>query len=54
METEEFTSELRELRVYFKTKRKHFWVRRFMVLKSEILYYYYKNATATAPTGLST
>ena len=51
METEELTSELRELSGYFKTKRKHFWVRRFIILKSGILYYY-KNATATVPRGI--
>lgn len=51
MESDESLGENRELSSYLKTKRKHFWVRRFIIIKSGILYYY-KNATATVPRGI--
>ncbi|OMJ80741.1 hypothetical protein SteCoe_18948 [Stentor coeruleus] len=51
METEETSFENKELSGYLKIKRSLFWARRFIVLKSGILYYY-KSATATAPRGL--
>ncbi|OMJ74614.1 hypothetical protein SteCoe_26434 [Stentor coeruleus] len=51
METEETSFENKELSGYLKIKRSLFWARRFIVLKSGILYYY-KTATATSPRGL--
>ena len=51
MEKSEFSVEGRDLSSYLKTKRKHFWVRRFILVKAGILYYY-KNATATVPRGI--
>jgi hypothetical protein len=40
-----------ELSGYFRLKRKVFWARRFIVVKSGILYYY-KNPTSTTPRGI--
>lgn len=40
-----------ELSGYYKLKRKLFWARRFIVIKSGILYYY-KNPTSTIPRGI--
>ena len=51
MEKEELSIENRDLSNYLKTKRKHFWVRRFVLVKSRILYYY-KNSTSTVPRGI--
>ena len=51
MEADEAFNENRDLSSYVKFRRKVFWVRRFIVLKSSILYYY-KNATATVPRGI--
>ena len=40
-----------ELSGYFRLKRKVFWAKRFIVVKSGILYYY-KNPTSTTPRGI--
>ena len=51
MEGEDLALGSQELSGYFKLKRKLFWARRFIVIKSGILYYY-KNPTSTIPRGI--
>jgi PH domain len=41
----------KDLKAYLKVKRKLFWVKRFIVLKSTILYYY-RNSTSPVPRGI--